>query len=36
MSILPLAEHIWLKWSHDMFGMHEMVSWLWHLQRLSL
>jgi len=26
MSILPLAEHIWLKWSHDMFGMHEMVS----------
>jgi len=24
--ILPLAEHDWLQWSHDKFGMHVQLS----------
>jgi len=24
--ILPLAEHGWLQWSHDKFGMHVLLS----------
>jgi len=30
-SILPLAEHDWLKESHGMFGTHVLLSWPWHL-----
>jgi len=30
-AILPPAEHDWLNWSHDKFGQHDCVSWLWHL-----
>jgi len=29
--ILPLAKHDWLKWSHDKFGTHDRLTWLWHL-----
>jgi len=30
-SILPLAEHDWLKKSHDKFRPHGLLSWPWHL-----
>jgi len=30
-AILPPAEHDWLNWSHDKFGQHNCLSWLWHL-----
>jgi len=33
--ILPLDERDWLKWSHDNFGIHDLLSWSWHLQWLS-
>jgi len=29
--ILPLAEHDWLQWSHEKFGMHVLLIWPWHL-----
>ena len=28
---LPPAEHDWLNWSHDKFGQHDCLNWLWHL-----
>ena len=31
-SIFPPAEHDWLDWSHDKFGQHDCLSWLWRLQ----
>jgi len=30
--ILPLDEHDWLKWSHDNFGTHDLLSWPWRLR----
>jgi len=29
--ILPVAEHDWLQWSHDKFGTHVLLNWLWHV-----
>jgi len=33
--ILPSDEHDWLKWLHDKFGTHHLLSGPWHLQWLS-
>jgi len=31
-DILPSDEHDWLKWSHDNFGTHDLLSWPRRLQ----
>jgi len=33
--IFPVDEQDWSKWLHDKIGMHDLLSWPWHLQWLS-